>query len=69
MGALAITAGTDIEQYLLDMGERGQTTQRISETANSLSVLSSNTSIARIDAVGLPGGQAGKPRQGGTKRL
>jgi hypothetical protein len=69
MGALAISAGTDIEQYLLDMGERGQSQARIQETASSLSALSANTSIAKIDAVGLPGGDVGKKRQGGTKRL
>ena len=69
MGALAISAGTDIEQYLLDMGERGQSAKRISETAGSLSGLSANTSIARIDAVGLPGGPTGKNRQSGSKRL
>jgi len=69
MGALAITAGTDIEQYLLDMGERGQSAKRISETAGSLSGLSATTAIAKVDAVGLPGGDTGKKRQGGTKRL
>jgi hypothetical protein len=69
MGALAISAGTDIEQYLLDMGERGQSAKRISETAGSLSGLSANTAIARIDAVGLPAGQTGKNRQSGSRRL
>lgn len=69
MGALAISAGTDIEQYLLDMGERGQSAKRISETAGSLSGLSATTAIAKIDTVGLPGRQTGVNRNSGSRRL
>ncbi len=69
MGALAITAGGDLDRYLIDMGERGQTNKRIKETADSLSGLSASTAITKIDTVGLPGSDSGKKRQGGSKRL
>jgi len=68
MGALAITAGGDIDQYLIDMGERGQTAARIAETASSLAGLSS-TAVAKISTSGLPGINTGAQRKGGSKRI
>ena len=68
MGALAITAGGDIDQYLIDMGERGQTAARIAQTASSLSGLSS-TAVAKISTSGLPGINTGAQRKGGSKRI
>jgi len=69
MGALAITAGGDLDRYLIDMGERGQSTLRIQETASSLSGLSASTAVAKIDTGGLPGSDTGKQRQSKSKRL
>jgi hypothetical protein len=68
MGALAITAGNDLNQYLIDMGERGQTEKRIGETLGSLSELAASRNIAKVDIGSLPK-DAGKKRQTKTKRL
>lgn len=66
MGALAISAGGNLDAYMIDMGERGQSQQRIAETASSLSGLAGN-SLARIDTFGLPKASTAKKRKGGAR--
>jgi hypothetical protein len=68
MGALAISAGGSLDQYLIDMGERDQTRQRITETASSLSGLAGNA-LVKVDTGGLPGANTGQKRKSKTTRL
>lgn len=69
MGALALVGGSnDLDGYLVDMTERGQTSLRKEQTAKALEGLANNNAIAKVETGGLPK-DPGKNRKGGTKRL
>jgi hypothetical protein len=69
MGALAITAGVKLDNYLIDMVGRGQSETRVKEVTESLAGLSADANTAKINTGDLPGAETGKKRQGGAKRL
>lgn len=69
MGALALVGGSnDLDGYLVDMTERGQTALRREQTVKALEGLANNNVIAKVETGGLPK-DPGKNRKGGTKRL
>jgi hypothetical protein len=70
LGALALTEGTvDLDKYLIDMGGRGQTTKRLTETAEALKKLAGTKALTKIDPKDLPDKGEGKERKGRSKRL
>jgi hypothetical protein len=70
LGALALSEGTvDLDKYLIDMGGRGQTPKRLSETAKALQGLSNTKALTKIDPNDLPDKGEGKERKGRLKRL
>jgi hypothetical protein len=69
LGALALTGGTvDLNAYLLDMQERGQTDLRIGQTSEALSGLNGNE-LVKVDAGTLSIEGGGKNRKGEIERL
>lgn len=70
MGALALVEGTsDLDQYLIDMGARGQTQLRQGQTMKALEGLSGTTAITKVETKGLPPKQSGKSRKSKATRL
>ncbi|XLQ20525.1 MAG: hypothetical protein ACKUBY_01955 [Candidatus Moraniibacteriota bacterium] len=69
MGALAISEGTDIDDYIVDMAGRGQTQIRQSDARGALDSLASTTAIAKVDTGNLPARNSGKRRKNKTSRL
>lgn len=71
LGALALVGGAnDLDGYLVDMSQRGQTALRRNQAAKALEGLAGTAAIAKVDTGGLPGKDSGKDRKkGGTKRL
>ena len=67
LGALAINEGTsDLDGYIVDMHDRGQTEKRRAQTRTALEDLASATSLATADTGSLP--EAPAPRHGGKSR-
>ena len=70
LGALALAEGTvDLDTYLIDMGKRGQTALRLSETAKALEGLAGTKALAKVDMNDLPDKGEGKTRKGKSQRL
>lgn len=69
MGALALVGGGDLDSYLVDMTQRGQTALRRNQTMKALEGLAGNTGIAKVETTGLPGKGSGKSRNGKSERL
>ncbi len=69
LGAIALTAGSSLDEYLSDMTGRGQTETRRKDTTNALSGLADKTSLPKVQiGRGLPKPPARK-QPGKTKRL
>jgi hypothetical protein len=70
MGALALVEGTvDLDRYLIDMGNRGQTRLRLTETAKALEGLAGTRALTKVDPNDLPDKNEGKTRKGKSTRL
>ena len=70
MGALALVEGTvDLDRYLIDMGNRGQTHLRLTETAKALEGLAGTRALIKVDPNDLPDKSEGKTRKGKSTRL
>lgn len=70
MGALAIMEGADLDNYVVDMDQRGQTLLRQNQARKALKNLAGTTSaLAKIETGGLPDKNSGKARKGKIARL
>lgn len=70
LGALALMEGTDLDNYVVDMGQRGQTLLRQNQARKALENLAGTaTALAKIETNGLPDKNSGKARKGKTVRL
>lgn len=69
LGAIALTAGSSLDEYLSDMAGRGQTEKRRKDTTNALASLADKKSLPKVQVgKGLPKPPVKKPT-GKTKRL
>ena len=69
LGALALSGGMDLDAYLADMDERGQTSERKQETAEALNSLAGTQAIVHVSQSLLPATPSA-PQQGSkTRRL
>lgn len=70
LGAIALSSGAGLDQYVVDMSERGQTALRQGEVRKALEGYSDakKNAVVKVSGGGLPG-NPGKKRKGKTKRL
>ncbi len=69
MGALAISEGTELDEYIVDMAGRGQTQIRQNDARGALDNLANTTAVAKVNTNNLPARGSGKKRKGKTSRL
>lgn len=69
LGALALSGGRDLDEYLTHMDERGQTTGRKKQTAEALGALAASSSIVKVSQPLVIAKPPEKKRGGKTKRL
>ncbi|NTW13432.1 MAG: hypothetical protein HGA31_00180 [Candidatus Moranbacteria bacterium] len=69
LGAIALSSGAGLDQYVVDMGERGQTQLRQGQVRRALEGFSDAKAGAIVKVSGTLPGAPGKNRSGKTKRL
>lgn len=69
MGALALMEGTDIDNYIVDMNNRGQTLLRQSQTKNALVDLAKTNMLVKVEPGRLPSNHPEKRRKSKSSRL
>ncbi len=69
MGALALMEGANLDNYVVDMSQRGQTLLRQDQTRRALENLAGTPALSKIETGGLPDKNSGKARKGKTARL